>query len=387
MKKIVIVSSLQIFKPLSGGQLRTANLALSLGELGYDVLIYSLTGRKQEYLGFKKSGLTQINSGVSEFVNRNIIFGLIQRFFYIMNWPPLWIFWILKYYVPENLKTELADCDIVIADFPFLAPIFKHTNGQSWLNTHNAEYELWSNKPILEKIVKKIEIAAMTSAEKILFCSDNDRFKFLNLDSTLSQKSVVVANGVRPTKFFENINLRSEFRKSLGIDEKNKVFIFTASQFGPNVSAFHFLKKFCADYSNILIENQIIILIVGSVSKEKIDLPYLKVTGRVDEIATYICSADFGLNPVTDGSGVNVKMMEFLSALLPILSTVVGARGLSLDMDKDYISFTNENLINKLLLAAESDSETMNRMALIAKAKNQEQLDMKSSLKKILPHT
>ncbi len=387
MKKIVIVSSLQIFKPLSGGQLRTANLALSLGELGYDVLVYSLTGRKQDYLSLKKSSQNKINSEVSEFVNRNIIFGLIQRFFYIMNWPPLWIFWILKYYVPENLKTELAGCDIVIADFPFLTPIFKHTTGQSWLNTHNAEYELWSHKPLFEKIVKKIEIAAMTSAEKILFCSENDRFKFLNLDSKLSQKSVIVANGVRPTKIFENAYLRSEFRKSLGIFEKNKVFIFTASQFGPNVTAFQFLKKLCADCSNVLIENQIIILVVGTVSSEKIDSAYLKVTGRVTDIDPYICSADFGLNPVTEGSGVNVKMMEFLSAELPILSTVVGARGLSLEIDIDYFSFTSDNLLNKLLLAAESDSETLSTMALNAKLKNQEQLDMKSSLKKILPHT
>ena len=99
MKKIVIVSSIQIFPALSGGQLRTANLALALADLGYEVCIYSLTGRKNDYVTFKKSSTEIISSQISEFVNRSLFFGLIQKIFYICKFPPIWIYWILKFLV------------------------------------------------------------------------------------------------------------------------------------------------------------------------------------------------------------------------------------------------------------------------------------------------
>lgn len=391
MKKIVIVSSLQIFKPLSGGQLRTANLAFALNELTAEskcqIIIYSLTGRKSEYLAFKKSGLTEVRLNLFEFVNRNSLFGIIQRLFYIFDWPPLWIYWLLKFYLPKELKSHLSDSDIVIADFPYLAPIFEYSKGTTWLNTHNAEFELWKHKPFFSSIIQKIELAAMKTCDKILFCSENDRQKFLTLQPPLKAKSEIVTNGVRPAKAFNSKEERLDFRKKLGLSEKQKIFLFTASQFGPNISAFEFLKTFTAEHSNILIDKKIVILVVGTVSNEIMSSPHFKVTGRVDDIAPYLRVADFGLNPVNEGSGVNVKMMEYLAADIPILSTPVGTRGLSLIDTVDCYLFNHENLITKLLLAADCDSETLKSMAANARIKNGTKLDMSSSLKKMLVYT
>jgi hypothetical protein len=388
MKKIVIVSSLQIFKPLSGGQLRTANLALALSEITVqskcEVLIYSLTGRKSEYLTFKKSGLTKITDHLSEHVNRNSFFGIIQRLFYILEWPPFWIYWLLKLHMPEDLKLHLTDADIVIADFPYLSPIFKYAKCTKWLNTHNAEFELWKHKPFFAHLIQKIEFAAMKSCDTILFCSENDQQKFLNIKPELKAKSEIVTNGVLPVKSFSSIEQRSDFRKKLGLIDEQKVFLFTASQFGPNIAAFEFLKKFCAEHSTQMFGKKIVILVVGTVSNEIINRPHFKVTGRVDDITPYLRGADFGLNPVNEGSGVNVKMMEYLSADLPILSTVVGTRGLSLVDTVDCYLFNYENLLSKLLLAADCDSETIKSMAANARIKNQSQLDMSSSLEKLL---
>ena len=47
--------------------------------------------------------------------------------------------------------------------------------------------------------------------------------------------------------------------------------------------------------------------------------------------------ADIALNPMMSGSGTNIKMLDYMAAGLPIISTPVGARGLNLENYSDAI--------------------------------------------------
>jgi glycosyltransferase involved in cell wall biosynthesis len=47
-----------------------------------------------------------------------------------------------------------------------------------------------------------------------------------------------------------------------------------------------------------------------------------------DAKRTLLGSAAVGLNPVTQGSGTNLKILEYFAAGVPVVSTPVGARGL-----------------------------------------------------------
>jgi hypothetical protein len=78
MKKIILISGIQIFPPESGGQLRSANICRSLVKLGFQVEIYSFTGRKKDYKEFRSSSEEKIQENLVEFTNRNIFYGLIQ---------------------------------------------------------------------------------------------------------------------------------------------------------------------------------------------------------------------------------------------------------------------------------------------------------------------
>jgi glycosyltransferase involved in cell wall biosynthesis len=44
--------------------------------------------------------------------------------------------------------------------------------------------------------------------------------------------------------------------------------------------------------------------------------------------------ASVAINPVSEGSGTNMKMLDYLAAGLPVISTEVGARGLELDPER-----------------------------------------------------
>lgn len=47
--------------------------------------------------------------------------------------------------------------------------------------------------------------------------------------------------------------------------------------------------------------------------------------------------ADVALNPMTSGSGTNIKMLDYMAAGLPVISTPVGARGLDLEDFKNAL--------------------------------------------------
>lgn len=54
-----------------------------------------------------------------------------------------------------------------------------------------------------------------------------------------------------------------------------------------------------------------------------------RVTSNAPEVGSLLSEADVFVNPMQRGSGVNIKMVEAMQAGLPIVSTTVGARGLS----------------------------------------------------------
>ena len=60
----------------------------------------------------------------------------------------------------------------------------------------------------------------------------------------------------------------------------------------------------------------------------------LTITGRVpdDELAELLAGATVALNPVSEGGGSNLKVIEALAAGLPVVTTDVGARGVPRDL-------------------------------------------------------
>lgn len=72
-----------------------------------------------------------------------------------------------------------------------------------------------------------------------------------------------------------------------------------------------------------------------------------KITGLQEKLALF-AEADIAINPVVAGAGVNIKTLEFLSAGIPLFSTLFGIRGLELVDQKHYIHAEQEDFADKL---------------------------------------
>jgi len=379
----LFISAIQVYPAESGGQLRSLSLCQAFSDLGYDVTIYSLTGRKRDYLDGLPSSQQSINNNLIEYTNRSWIFALLQFVCYRLYLPPLWIPVANKLYCPGTLKALFLSTDFVIIDFPYLYPLKKYYNGPFYVNTHNAEFELVDSTGLIRKLVKAIEHKAFDTSDKVLFCNDKDRLAFIDKLPAESTKPYILPNGVNPSQFNSNPTLRLETRQALGLEEKHKVFLFTGSQYAPNKEAFAFLEGFANFNKDQLISLQMVIVVAGTVSLEKRNEPHFKVLGRVDSMIEYFLAADFGLNPILQGSGTNVKMIEFLATRLPILSTEFGSRGLLFEDKKSIFYFDRTSLMEIMESAVLLDQYQISELTTQAWNSNLKSIDMKEALRSL----
>lgn len=109
-------------------------------------------------------------------------------------------------------------------------------------------------------------------------------------------------------------------------------------------------------------------IVVGDVGKAVPNSePGVTATGYVDDLETVYDAVDICLNPVEEGSGSNIKLLEYLSRGMPTISTRFGARGtdarhgehiivssLSTFPEKIAELYGNYQLMNEISLHAES---------------------------------
>lgn len=379
MRRLTIISGIQIFPPLSGGNLRTASLARAFASQGYEVRVFSLTGRKSEYLSRQKSSTDSPADGVTEHVNRQISFGLIQFLTYRLCLPDLWHL-VFSSRSPL-LRRWISESDLIMVDFPFLHRYLARVpRGKRILNSHNLEHERWKKRGFLKRMVKSIERSAGTNADVVL-ATHHEEVSFY---ADTGARVALTPNGILDQRYDEET--REKIRSDLGISEDKTVLLFSASQYGPNREGLTLLSEFEAAHREWLTQNGFVLLVVGSVSERPLRKGALIATGPVPVVEPYFSAADIALNPIESGSGTNLKMVQYLVARLPLVSTRFGARGFSLENGKDYIELDAANLQAALEIVKKNGGETLSHMADRAYQQNRHLIDMKSILRdSVLP--
>ena len=377
MTKLLIVSGLQIHPPSSGGQLRSSGLAAALAQQGVDVEIYSLVGRKSDYLARKPSDWVQAGPGIREFVDRTRWWAVLQMLSYRLHLPPLWITLLLRLFRPKILRQLLNDCDWVAIDFPYLYPAAMGCSKPVLLNTHNVEAHIASG--LTSHLIDRVETAAAKRADLILCCSVEDQAHFDRLAGP--GRTMVVANGVDMQRFSGLNSQREAARADLKFSRDTTVLLFAASHYGPNAEGMAFISDFVAQHGELLARRNIHFLVAGSVSKTAHRTPHLTISGPVAAIEPYFAAADWAINAVFRGSGTNVKMGEYMAADLPILSTEVGRRGFVFSSGVEGLIFSAETLAEVLDRSpAMNDRHLAASLASSAKAANFDRISMKAAI-------
>lgn len=204
-----------------------------------------------------------------------------------------------------------------------------------------------------KKLVKQTfeaEQLCCRNSRLIMACSKEDKQTLCELYQIEPEKVIVVPNGVdTDATSFIPIRQRLENKKMLGL-EHEKIGLFMGSDHKPNYEACEHILKAAEQLPEVTF------LIIGTLCvyfekhKEEYRIPpNVGMLGLVseEEKNRLFSVVDFALNPMTSGSGTNLKLFDYMAAGIPVITTEFGTRGV---LQKDcFLMTTLEELPNKIM--------------------------------------
>jgi glycosyltransferase involved in cell wall biosynthesis len=354
--KIVVAVTFPVFPPRGGGQSRVFHLYRNLAQL-MDVEIVSFGGcgdalfRQEIAPGLietripKSSAHQDAENKYSESVGWVPVTDIVMSKVY--QFSPAYI---------EALKHACADATVAVASHPYLFAAIRDVAPKIriWLEAHNVEYELKrrilpdsENARALLNLVRKDEGTCWEESELVFACAQADILLLEELYGSTQAVKLEVANGVslEDVKYIGH-NARLALKKQLGFGG-NMVALFMGSWHGPNLEAVEKILEISIAFPNAKF------LIVGSagLAFSRRNIPdNVVMVGVVDdeEKNVLLGAADVALNPMTSGSGSNLKMLDYFSSGIPVISTPFGARGINVVAGIHFISAEVDSLILEL---------------------------------------
>lgn len=180
----------------------------------------------------------------------------------------------------------------------------------------------------LLQTTREVERACCEQAALVLPVSAQDGERLHQLYGLPAERVAVTPNGVDTSAIrFTGPAERRAIRSRLGLARPQALFL--GSWHEPNLAAVRHVLHLAGQRPNIDF------LVAGSacIPFRDTGLPSnVTMLGVVPDSLrdTVLRIADVGLNPMSSGSGSNIKMLDYLAAGVPVLCTQIGARGLDL---------------------------------------------------------
>jgi len=173
----------------------------------------------------------------------------------------------------------------------------------------------------LETFLEKI---AYRHADLILAVSEVEK-KLLVSYCGHENCTYVIPNGVDTAAFTKSQDIANMLDK-YGLKGSRLVIFVGNLEYLPNREAVQSLSSVIA--SRVVKEVKNAKFVVVGKTREKMNMPNLIFTGFVQHLSQLLSASDVAIAPLLHGSGSRLKILEYFSCGLPVVSTSVGAEGL-----------------------------------------------------------
>ncbi len=285
----------------------------------------------------------------------------------------------------EALERSARDADAIVASHPYpFAAIESVTDKPVWYESQDVEYLLKSDvipkTPRGLKLIEQtraIEQRCCDAAAIVMACSDVDSQQLSRLYGVNGTKTRVVPNGVDLSQIvFVPRAQAASLKRELGLSAEF-LAIFIGSWHQPNLEAIEVIFTLAEARPDVQF------LILGSscaAFKDRPKIANVGMFGIVDDQTKGLitAAADVALNPMRNGSGTNLKMLEYAAAGVPILSSEMGVRGLGFRSGSDVVIAEIEKFAEGIDEIRRLSGSPLQRMAMNARRRAEIQFDWKN---------
>jgi glycosyltransferase involved in cell wall biosynthesis len=243
---------------------------------------------------------------------------------------------------PRRLLERFAGHDVFQFEFPCHARWMERVPDGVLVgySAHNVEADYLAAQPgrgaVRRAMVRRIadlERAAIANAGLVVTCTAEDAGRLTELYGPPRAVTVVPHGYDEELPAARGAGIRSTSRAALGIDHDETALLFIGGPARHNRDALRLMER------EVLprLGSRTVLLAAGRSGERwgRRTTPGHGARGArvvrlgfVDDLRPLLAAADIGVNPVTYGSGANLKLPAYAAAGLPAITTPFGARGL-----------------------------------------------------------
>lgn len=333
--KLVVACTFPIYPPRHGGQSRTFHLYRALAPEFETVIVSLCPAEEPAFDGEIAPGVREVRIPLSREHERR------EHEMQAQVGTPVTDVMMPRLHsltprLREVLEREAQGAAAVIACHPYLQPALEGLGVPFWYEAQDLEItlktELFRELPRgteLIAAVREVEAATVRDARVILCASPDDGAALMELYGAQAGRIVEAPNGTDASRIaFTSREERAALKERLGIGGAPVAF-FLGSGHWPNIEAVKRILELASE------QPEVTFAVMGSVCyafDPRMLPPNVMFLGEVDMITRNLCleAFDVALNPMENGTGTNLKMLDFFSAGMPVITTGKGSRGLRL---------------------------------------------------------
>ena len=182
---------------------------------------------------------------------------------------------------------------------------------------------------LFTRLVKTYEAKAVRAVDHLFCCSASDREQFIENYGIPVDAATVVPNGV-DTGTFNNVRSEPDEFWIQHLADFVVLFFMGKLDYQPNIAALKFLRESLMPELERRSPGRYKLLVTGGPIPPRQRHPAIVFAGRLpsDRLRQYMSRATICLAPVFTGSGTRLKILEYMAAGKPVLSTAKGAEGI-----------------------------------------------------------
>jgi glycosyltransferase involved in cell wall biosynthesis len=252
--------------------------------------------------------------------------------------------------------------DVCVSDFLFAAPNVP-LNGSVpvVLFEHNVEYLIWQRlgtietnpvKKVLLEIewrkLRRMEAQFCRRADLTIAVSEDDRKRLLQIAP--SAKTAAIPTGVDT----------SYFRPGGRPEIANRLVFSGSMDWHPNEDAVIYFGEAILPRIRARVPDASFAIVGRNPTarlREAADRLGMIVTGTVDDVRPWLDEAAAYVVPLRAGSGTRMKIFEALGMAKPVVSTTIGAEGLSLQNGREFVAADEPDAFADAVVALLADRE------------------------------